>query len=113
MDQIKYSLEKLKNERDGPGWGEPDRFPVGMNTDVKELVKQLDIDQKFCEFGGLVEELTSKIDKKLDRVCDEKEKETDALDTIKRPKRLETLSSAHVDNSLKTFKTVQAIDKRG
>merc|ERR1712179_363284 len=75
--------------------------------DLRELVKQMDIDQKFCEFGGLVEELI----RKLDRVDKDKEGD-DLIEVLKRLKRLETLSGTQADNSLKTFNTVKSLDKR-
>jgi len=114
ISQMKVVLEKLRSDREETGWGEPSRVNRGIGHDeVRELVKQMDIDQKFCEFGGLVEELSSKIDKKLDRVSGDRDKESDEMiEMLKRLKRLETLSGAQADNSLKTFKTVQSLEKR-
>eukprot|EP00090_Calanus_glacialis_P004110 TRINITY_DN13042_c0_g1_i1.p1 TRINITY_DN13042_c0_g1~~TRINITY_DN13042_c0_g1_i1.p1 ORF type:complete len:1677 (-),score=602.43 TRINITY_DN13042_c0_g1_i1:383-5413(-) len=114
ISQIRVVLEKLRSDKEETGWGEPSRINRGIGHDeVRELVKQMDIDQKFCEFGGLVEELSSKIDKKLDRVSGDRDKESDEMiEMLKRLKRLETLSGALSDNSLKTWKTVQSIDKR-
>jgi len=114
ISQIRAVLEKMRLDREETGWGEPSRAKVGIgHEEVREMVKQMDIDQKFCEFGGLVEDMTSKIDKKLDRMGGDREKEGDEMtEMLKRLKRLETLSSALADNTLKTIKTVQTLDKR-
>lgn len=114
ISQVRGLLEKIRAEREEMGWGEP-RIKGGISgEEVRELVKQMDIDSKFCEFGGLVEELSSKIDKKLDRVCGERDGgEEDRTELLKRLKRLETLAGAQADNSLKTLETVKKVEKRG
>eukprot|EP00092_Neocalanus_flemingeri_P017244 GFUD01018647.1.p1 GENE.GFUD01018647.1~~GFUD01018647.1.p1 ORF type:complete len:1673 (+),score=562.04 GFUD01018647.1:126-5144(+) len=113
ISQVRGLLEKMHTEREEMGWGEA-RAKQGISgEEVGELVKQMDIDKKFCEFGGLVEELTSKIDKKLDRVCGERDGgDEDRSELLKRLKRLETLAGAQADNSLKTLETVKRVDKR-
>merc|ERR1712130_230597 len=112
ISAVRSAVEKIRVDREETGWGEHNRVKAGMGQEeLRELVKQMDIDQKFCEFGGLVEELIGKVDKKLDRVDKDKEGD-DLIEVLKRLKRLETLSGAQADNSLKTFKTVQNLDKR-
>ena len=112
ISAVRAIVEKIRVEREETGWGEPSSSKGGMGQEeLRELVKQMDIDQKFCEFGGLVEELIGKVDKKLDRVDKDKEGD-DLLEVLKRLKRLETLSGAQADNSLKTFNTVKSLEKR-
>jgi len=112
ISAVRSAVEKIRVDREETGWGEHNRVKGGMGQEeLRELVKQMDIDQKFCEFGGLVEELIGKVDKKLDRVDKDKEGD-DLIEVLKRLKRLETLSGAQADNSLKTFNTVKNLDKR-
>jgi len=114
ISQVRGLLEKMRAEKEEVGWGEARAKASRVGDEVRELVQQMDIDKKFCEFGGLVEELSSKIDKKLDRVCGEKDgADGDNTELFKRLKRLETLASAQADNSLKTLETVKKVDKRG
>ena len=96
--------ERLQAGKKNPGGWEETRAKdtVGgvSGEELRDIVNQLDIDKKFCEFGGLMEELTGKVDKKLDRVFGEEE----MPDLMKRLRRLESLV---VDQLVESVKRVE------